>query len=446
MTVATISPYPDGSLTFFYAVILMNYNNNVWTMSDVALTNCVSLQYSQDISQPTGTGQVTIPFRSDYNNVIAVGDRIQIRGHYFKSPAGVDYHNLPLIVDGIVKNVKPERTTIDILFSDWGVQLEGHAVQTMNKWGNFTGKFVDWKAEDAITDVIGWAGLNPILNWGDNPNPDVNLDYTNLNAGTATAKGGTGLNPYQTANPNGYSPIMGNPPATGSCITGSGPPANQCAGVFPYQNYDFSWLNWCPLCNTPTMIFNGIGMHCTLCTSDFDPVTGFDTGCINGVANAPTGSCTPECKVRLTPCPGTGTASTNANLTSTSNTITSGFSSAVTAIMKEASRFSYCTACQSGDCIEADGCGSCWAMSDYLYSKFTAAGFACRIIQYDLSSYGYASNHRTVQLKDNNGNWIDPEYLANGLDILFNAYPSTNPKPSQFTIEENTATGIASST
>ena len=86
-------------------------------MSDVALTNCVSLQYSQDISQPTGTGQVTIPFRSDYNNVIAVGDRIQIRGNYFKSPAGVDYHNLPLIVDGIVKNVKPERTTIDILCS-----------------------------------------------------------------------------------------------------------------------------------------------------------------------------------------------------------------------------------------------------------------------------------------------------------------------------------------
>ena len=70
----------------------------------------------------------------------------------------------------------------------------------------------------------------------------------------------------------------------------------------------------------------------------------------------------------------------------------------------------------------AIGSGDCWAMSDYLYSKLSAAGIHSRIVQYRTA---YSSNHRSVQLYQN-GAWVDVPYSSYGYNMLFSA---TSSKP-----------------
>jgi len=93
-------------------------------------------------------------------------------------------------------------------------------------------------------------------------------------------------------------------------------------------------------------------------------------------------------------------------------------------ILRGAARFSYCSACQDGACMVQKGCGSCWAMSDYLCNELAKAKIKSRVIQY---ATAYSSNHRSVQYWDNG--WVDVPYRAYGINMLFN---STSSKPGMF--------------
>ena len=62
--------------------------------------------------------------------------------------------------------------------------------------------------------------------------------------------------------------------------------------------------------------------------------------------------------------------------------------------MKKASHFRYSHRYQTRLGIERHGCGSCWAMSAYLYYYLKKAHIHARIIQYRTA---YSSRHRSVQ-------------------------------------------------
>ena len=89
-------------------------------------------------------------------------------------------------------------------------------------------------------------------------------------------------------------------------------------------------------------------------------------------------------------------------------------------IIQSASGWTWCSDPSEAD-LEKNGCGDCYAMSDYLYEKLNAAGIPTRILQY-YSPYSGSGTHRTVQV-ENNGQWEDmPGYssLATGFHPLSN--------------------------
>ena len=83
-------------------------------------------------------------------------------------------------------------------------------------------------------------------------------------------------------------------------------------------------------------------------------------------------------------------------------------------IMKSDAGFGYSHAYHTGAELEKYHCGDCWAFSDDLNSKFTAAGYQSRIIQY---ATAYSSRHRSVQLYEN-GQWKTVPYRAYGYNYL----------------------------
>ena len=85
------------------------------------------------------------------------------------------------------------------------------------------------------------------------------------------------------------------------------------------------------------------------------------------------------------------------------------------AIMESASKFGYSHDAHTAVAMEAIGAGDCWAMSDYLYTKMTAAGITTRIIQYATS---FSQRHRSVQYEEN-GVWINVPYKQYGVNMMF---------------------------
>lgn len=83
-------------------------------------------------------------------------------------------------------------------------------------------------------------------------------------------------------------------------------------------------------------------------------------------------------------------------------------------IGKQAATFTYCSACQSGACIEKSNCGSCWAMSGWLYDKLSAAGFKVKIVEYVTSM---SNNHQSVLYWDNG--WKDFPYRKYNIGMKF---------------------------
>jgi len=94
---------------------------------------------------------------------------------------------------------------------------------------------------------------------------------------------------------------------------------------------------------------------------------------------------------------------------------------ALAGIMQNAAAFGYCSGVSTAAAMEQVGAGDCWAMSEYLYQRMTAAGMHARIIQYANS---YTSNHRSVQYVQD-GSWIDAPYRAYGVNSMFNNTSST---------------------
>jgi hypothetical protein len=84
------------------------------------------------------------------------------------------------------------------------------------------------------------------------------------------------------------------------------------------------------------------------------------------------------------------------------------------AIMQSDAGFGYSHAYHTAADLEKHHAGDCWAFSADLNSKFQAAGYQSRIIQYATS---YASNHRSVQLYQN-GAWKTVPYRAYGYPYL----------------------------
>ena len=83
-------------------------------------------------------------------------------------------------------------------------------------------------------------------------------------------------------------------------------------------------------------------------------------------------------------------------------------------------KYKFCAGAGSEDyaTMKKKGCGSCWAWSDALYTELTAKGITCRIVQYPTSM---SNNHRSVQLQDSNGNWVDYPYKKTSIDKLAGA-------------------------
>lgn len=114
------------------------------------------------------------------------------------------------------------------------------------------------------------------------------------------------------------------------------------------------------------------------------------------------------------------TTSTTASK-STSKTSTASYST-LSSILASGAKYGYSHSASTAAAMEAIGSGDCWAMSDYLYGKLSAAGIHSRIVQY---STAYSARHRSIQLYEN-GAWVDAPYSSYGYSTMFKA---TSSKP-----------------
>ncbi|OEC88294.1 hypothetical protein A9507_05085 [Methanobacterium sp. A39] len=83
-------------------------------------------------------------------------------------------------------------------------------------------------------------------------------------------------------------------------------------------------------------------------------------------------------------------------------------------IMKSAAGYGYRSGVSTASGLVKYKAGDCWAYSAYLDSKFKAAGYKSRVIQYATS---YSSRHRSVQLYQE-GTWKTVPYRAYGYNYL----------------------------
>ncbi len=88
---------------------------------------------------------------------------------------------------------------------------------------------------------------------------------------------------------------------------------------------------------------------------------------------------------------------------------------ALNSIMKSGAKYGYSHSASTASAMQRIGAGDCWAMSSYLNSKFQAAGYQSRVIQY---ATAYSSRHRSVQLYQN-GKWKTVPYRTYGYHYFF---------------------------
>ena len=203
----------------FYTEILLIKNNKRLLVQD--------FDFSKDITGPTGDGKMTIAFFSGYDTYMAEGDQFQVFGAWMPtadpnklntvgtsvevnpiegmSPIGASMGAKPFllttpptdeIVHGVIKKIKASRTTIEIDFTDMGILLEATAIfsQGVNNWGIFDGTFTNWSRHDIIEYVIGWSGLNPIVNVSGGNNDIIPNWAPPLAAANAANSGETQVN------------------------------------------------------------------------------------------------------------------------------------------------------------------------------------------------------------------------------------------------------------
>ena len=103
------------------------------------------------------------------------------------------------------------------------------------------------------------------------------------------------------------------------------------------------------------------------------------------------------------------------------NTKITNPNASLASIMKSAAPYGYSHSAHTAEAMEKLGAGDCWAMSDYLFKKMTAAHMHARIITY---ATAYSANHRSVQYEQN-GTWVNAPYKAYGLNKMFDNTQST---------------------
>ncbi len=87
-----------------------------------------ALQFSKDITGPTGDGTLTTPYLQGQENLIRQGQLIKIKGAWdlnqnSKILSDTSKDNDTCICYGAVKKVKLQRKTMDIEFTDMGILL-----------------------------------------------------------------------------------------------------------------------------------------------------------------------------------------------------------------------------------------------------------------------------------------------------------------------------------
>ena len=93
-----------------------------------------------------------------------------------------------------------------------------------------------------------------------------------------------------------------------------------------------------------------------------------------------------------------------------------------------ASMYTFCakSGAESYEAMKQKKCGSCWAWSDALYTELTKIGYSCRIVEYATSM---SNNHRSVQYKNESGQWIDYPYRDTNIpNLAYNTSGSSNGK------------------
>ncbi|MCZ3365897.1 peptidoglycan-binding domain-containing protein [Methanobacterium veterum] len=116
------------------------------------------------------------------------------------------------------------------------------------------------------------------------------------------------------------------------------------------------------------------------------------------------------------------TSTTKKQSTSTAKKTSTTSSASLSAILASGAKYGYSHSASTAAGMVAIGSGDCWAMSEYLYGKLSAAGIHSRIVQY---STAYSARHRSVQLYQN-GAWVDVPYSSYGYSTMFKA---TSSKP-----------------
>lgn len=95
---------------------------------------------------------------------------------------------------------------------------------------------------------------------------------------------------------------------------------------------------------------------------------------------------------------------------------------AIDEVGKMASRISYSGACQTHDCVKQQGTGDCFGMSDFIACELMSRGVTARIRGYPT----YVPEHRSVQYRDNTGQWVNFPYREYGCDQRFNDTSGVN--------------------
>ncbi len=271
----------------------------------------VELQFSKDITGPTGDGTLTTPYLQGQENLIREGQLILIKGVWdlnsnSKVLTDKSKDNATCICYGAIKKVKLQRKTMDIEFTDMGILLE--AAGTGFKEGAMLMR------KTAVERIIKGSGLIGVLDWGSNANEMMAMwdmqGASSTGTSLVTNTKSYSVNEWQARNDYNKNYSTGNPPADAPVISHSGwYPVNQCAGKIPWKSFPFAWLNYCPACGSVgTLKIEGKptygGIYCSKCDVDYDPVGGFGTSVYIGgreVGNAPTGSGVAACRLRLTP-------------------------------------------------------------------------------------------------------------------------------------------------
>lgn len=99
-------------------------------------------------------------------------------------------------------------------------------------------------------------------------------------------------------------------------------------------------------------------------------------------------------------------------------------------------KYTYCRGAgsESYTTMKKMGCGSCFAWSGALYTELTKAGYTCRVIQYSTSM---AANHRSVQYKNSNGQWVDYPYRKTKIYTNARYAIATSSKPGMTVVSDS---------